>query len=110
VGTSYVYPLESPAAGVAQLNATQKSRFSPASASGTTATPPPVIDVALSGDTITFETYELTDGTWWLLPVYHYQGAFTGTTGAPSTGTWEQLAIDPAYVRVNNSVASAITP
>jgi hypothetical protein len=107
-GTSTAYPLESPAAGVAQLNAAQKSKF--ASAATSTAAAPPVINVTLSGDTITFGTYELTDGTWWLLPVYHYQGAFTGTTGAASTGTWEQLAIDPAYVQVNNSATSAITP
>lgn len=107
VGTSYAYPLESPAAGVAQLNAAQKSKVS---GSTSVASAPPVIDVALSGDTVTFDTYELTDGTWWLLPVYHYQGAFTGTTSVASTGTWEQLAIDPTYLQINNSAASAITP
>jgi hypothetical protein len=108
VGTSAAYPLESPVAGVAQLNAAQKAKF--ASAATSTAAAPPVIDVTLSDDTISFQTYELTDGTWWLLPVYHYQGAFTGTTGAASTGTWEQLAIDPSYVQVNNNAAGAITP
>ncbi len=107
VGTSYGYPLESPAAGVTQLNAAQKAKFS--SSSGA-ASAPPVIDVALSGDSITLQTYELTNGTWWLLPVYHYQGAFNGTSGVASTGAWVELAIDPTYVQINDSTTSAITP
>jgi hypothetical protein len=106
-GTPYGYPLESPTAGVAQLNAAQKAKFS---SGASVASPPPVIDVALNGDSITLQTYELTDGTWWLLPVYHYQGAFTGTSGVASTGTWDELAIDPTYVQINNSATSAITP
>jgi hypothetical protein len=111
VGKSYGYPLESPAAGVMQLNEAQKAKFSSDSGSNSnTATLFPVIDVALSGDSITLQSYELTDGSWWLLPVYHYQGAFTGTTGVASTGTWDQLAIDPTYVQINNSATSAITP
>jgi hypothetical protein len=111
VGTPSSYPLESPAAGVAQLNAAQKSKFASGSGDGSsTAEAPPIIDVALSGDTISFQTYELTDGAWWLLPVYHYQGAFTGTSGVASTGTWEQLAIEPSYVQINSTAINAITP
>jgi hypothetical protein len=112
IGTSYGYPLESPFAGVAQLNAAQKSRFSSGSSnpSSTAASAPPVTHVVLSGDAITLQTYELTDGSWWLLPVYHYQGASTGTSGVASSGTWEELAIDPSYVRVSSSATSALTP
>jgi hypothetical protein len=42
--------------------------------------------------------------------VYHYQGAFTGTSGVASTGTWDELAVDPTYVQINNSATSAVTP
>jgi hypothetical protein len=108
VGASEGYPLQSPSSGVTQLNAAQKAKLS--SAGTSTASPPPVIDVALSSDTITLETYELTNGQWWLLPVYHYQGAFTGTTGVASTGTWDELAIDPSYVQINNAAVNAVTP
>ncbi|MCU1364096.1 MAG: hypothetical protein JWM55_1924 [Acidimicrobiaceae bacterium] len=104
---SYGYPLESPAAGVRQLNAAQKTKFS---SSNSVASPPPVIDVALSHDSITLQTYELTDATWWLLPVYRYRGAYSGTSGVASTGTWDQLAIDPTYVQINNTSTSASTP
>jgi hypothetical protein len=104
VGTSYGYPLESPVEGVTQLNAAQKHKFALSTSR------PPITDVALNGDSISLQTYELTNGTWWFLPVYDYQGVLKSASNLTSTGTWKQLAIDPSYVKVNNSSANDITP
>jgi hypothetical protein len=109
VGTSYGYPLESPSAGVATLNAAQKSKFSTSSAQATSSGPP-IVDVTLTGNTLSLQTYELTNGTWWLLPVFDYQGAYFAH-GISSTGTWSEVAIEPSYVQLNtDSTSNDVTP
>jgi hypothetical protein len=107
-GPSYAYPLQSPVAGVAVLNSEQKSKYSSTSKTSKRSGPP-IVDVTLHSDTLSLQTYELTGGTWWLLPEYHYQGVASTKSGL-STSIWNELAIDPSYVRVNNSTGSDIAP
>lgn len=126
VGSATNYPLQSLAAGVGALNAEQQSRF-PTTAP-TTSTPstspstgvnsgandttpttpsgPPVVNVTLDADALTLQTYQLTDGSLWLLPVYNYTGTITNTDGSTSNGTWNELAVDPRYVRVSGPGSS----
>lgn len=113
VATTSNYPLQSPAAGVDALNVEQQGRFpatSPATSAGgstnTTPSGPPVVNVILDADTITLETYQLTDGSLWLLPVYDYSGTSVGVDGSLSTGTWYELAVDPSYVHVSGPGSS----
>jgi hypothetical protein len=109
VGSPVNYPLQSPQAGVAALNAAQQSKFAntttstsgattDAGPSTTTPSGPPIVNVTLNASSVTFGVYELTDGSVWLLPVYSYSGNATSASGTTATGTWSELAIDPSYV------------
>lgn len=125
VGSSPVYPLQSLAAGVAALNVEQQSRYpatspqtSPPTGTGlntggtnTSTTPagPPIVDVTLNFESLSLETYQLTDGSLWLLPVYDYTGVETNLDGSTSSATWYELAVDPSYVHVTNSTTSGAT-
>jgi hypothetical protein len=133
------YPLQSPAAGVAVLEAAQQSYFaSNAGASGqssgsgssgsngslstppassdtsdtTTTTPsgPPIVDVTLDAETISYQTYQLTDGSVWMLPIYDYTGLVTNADGTSYTGTWSTIAVDPTYIQVSTSSSGGINP
>lgn len=141
------YPLQSPAAGVAVLEAQQQSYFasndnsgqpsgagsSTSSSSGTnssspatppsasadtsastttTTTPsgPPIIDVTLDAETISYQTYQLTDGSVWMLPIYNYTGLVTNSDGSSYTGTWSTIAVDPTYIHVSTSSSGGINP
>ena len=138
------YPLQSPAAGVAALEAAQQSQFaangystgsgSGSNASGTstpptptptpaaTATPTttptddtttttvPVVNVTLDDETISYQTYQLTDGTVWMLPIYNYTGLVNETDGSSYTGTWSTIAVDPTYIQISNSSSGGINP
>ncbi len=105
VKTTTDYPLQSPLAGVAALNAAEQTQFSATGASANT-TPAPIVDVTLDSDTVALETYQLTNGTTWLLPVYHYTG-LVHASGQPPSGTWSELALDPAYVQVGSTPPGA---
>ena len=125
VGSSLVYPLQSLAAGVAALNVEQQSRdpatspqTSPPTGTGlnaggtntsTTPSGPPIVDVTLNFDSLSLETFQLTDGSMWLLPVYNYTGVETNLDGSTSSGTWHELAVDPSYVHVTNNTTSGGT-
>jgi hypothetical protein len=121
VGTTTNYPLQSLAAGVSALNAEQQSRFpstTPTTGTGsgvqpgtTDTTPtkqagPPVINVTLDADALSLATYQLTDGSLWLLPVYNYTGTEITADGTTSTGTWNELAVNPNYVQVSGPASS----
>ncbi len=123
VGNSYNYPLQSLSAGVAALNAEQQNRFqgsstqpTPLSGSSvnpgsndtgtTTPTGPPSVNVTLNSDSLSFQTYQLTDGTLWLLPVYQYAGTITGTDATSTTSTWSELAVDPNYIRISSTATA----
>jgi hypothetical protein len=139
------YPLQSPAAGVAVLEAQQQAYFASNSSSGqptgsgssitpltsgsndstpatppstaatndtTTTTPsgPPIVDVTLDAETISYQSYQLTDGSVWMLPIYNYTGLVNNTDGSSYTGTWSTIAVDPAYVQVSTSSSGGINP
>ena len=131
------YPLQSPVAGVAVLEAQQKSYFAsngsessgaplpagsnaattttPSSAATndtTTTTPsgPPIVDVTLDAETISYQSYQLTDGSVWLLPMYNYTGVVNNVDGSSYTGTWSTIAVDPTYVHVSTSSSGGLDP
>jgi hypothetical protein len=100
------YPLQSPASGVSTLNATERAAY-PAS-TGTSAQGPPVVDATVNSASVSLATYQLKDGSTWLLPLYTYSGNVTQTDGTTSSGTWSELALEPSYVQISSSVARGI--
>jgi hypothetical protein len=92
------------------------SPASPPTASGTddttTTTPsgPPIVDVTLDAETISYQTYQLTDGSVWMLPIYNYTGVVTNADGSSYTGTWSTIAVDPTYIQVSTSSSGGINP
>jgi hypothetical protein len=107
VASTSNYPLQSPTQGVGALNAEQQSGSpSNSDASSTTSTSlagPPILDVTLTSVSLSLATYQLTDGTSWLLPVYEYVGQTANADGTSSSGNWYELAVDPSYVQVSSS-------
>lgn len=139
------YPLQSPAAGVAVLEAQQQSYWtsndtsgqssgsgsSTAPTSGTnpsspatppsatsdtsntsTTTPsgPPIVDVTLDAETISYQSYQLTDGSVWMLPIYNFTGLVNNSDGSSYTGTWSTIAVDPTYIHISTSSSGGINP
>jgi len=139
------YPLQSPAAGVAVLEAQQQSYFASNSSVGqssgsgssttpltsgsndstpatppstaatndtTTTTPsgPPIVDVTLDAETISYQTYQLTDGSLWMLPMYNYTGLVNNPDGTSYTGTWSTIAVDPTYIHISTTSSGGINP
>jgi hypothetical protein len=113
VASSTNYPLQSIQAGVAALNAEQQAEF-PSDTTSTTSkattsngdalstnssSTPPIVNVTLDSESITLGTYELTDGSLWLLPVYNYSGEAMYSTNSSSNGSWQELAVDPSYIK-----------
>ena len=143
---SVTYPLQSPVAGVAVLEALQKAAFAttsgatagtgsggggavapdssgsspasaPAGAAGTapttiastgtgettttTTSGPPIIAVTLDSVSLSLQSYQLTDGTVWLLPIYNYTGTVMGSNAPSYQGKWTTIAVDPAYIQLN---------
>ena len=78
----------------------------------TTTTPsgPPIVDVTLDNETISYQTYQLTDGSVWMLPIYNYTGVVNNTDGSSYTGTWSTIAVDPIYIQVSTSSSGGINP
>jgi hypothetical protein len=78
----------------------------------TTTTPsgPPIVDVTLDAETISYQTYQLTDGSVWMLPIYNYTGLVNNTDGSSYTGTWSTIAVDPTYIQVSTSSSGGINP
>jgi hypothetical protein len=135
-GPAVNYPLQSPAAGVGVLEAQQQSEFAgsgtstgsgapltgsnstgpvspPASTTGvndTTTTTVPVVDVTLDAETVSYATFQLTDGSVWMLPIYNYSGLVTNPDGSSYTGTWSTIAVDPTYIQVPASSSGEINP
>jgi len=133
------YPLQSPAAGVGVLEAQQQSEFAANGSSGqpsgsqsstsppappnasssspsttdatnTTTTTIPIVAVTLDAESVTYQTYELTDGSVWMLPIYNYTGNVIGGIGSSYTGTWSVIAVDPTYIDLSNASSGGIRP
>ena len=66
----------------------------------TTSTTIPVVDVTLDAETVSYATFQLTDGSVWMLPIYNYTGLVTNSDGSSYTGTWSTIAVDPTYIHV----------
>ncbi len=62
---------------------------------------PATVDVTLDGVTLKLQSYWLTDGTVWLLPVYDFTGTVVTTDGSSYQGDWTTIAVDPAYVNLD---------
>jgi len=81
-------------------------------ANTTTTTPsgPPIVDVTLDNETISYQTYQLTDGSVWMLPLYNYTGVVNNTNGSSYTGTWSTIAVDPTYIQISTSSSGGSNP
>lgn len=86
------YPLRSPRAAVASLNSSERRLSVPE------ATTPPRANATLTNDELSLASYELTNGTVWLLPVYTYSGTVRPAEGGPTKSAWTVVALKPAYV------------
>jgi hypothetical protein len=106
VGAGTNYPLQSPVSGVSTLNATERATL-PTSA-GASAQGPPIVHATLNSASLSLATYQLKDGTTWLLPLYTYSGSVTQSNGTTSSGTWSELALEPSYVQISASVARGV--
>ncbi|MGC1239249.1 MAG: hypothetical protein WA860_10715 [Acidimicrobiales bacterium] len=104
VGTSY--PLQSPANGVSTLNATEQAAYP--TSTGANAKGPPIVHAMVNSASLSLATYELKDGTTWLLPLYTYSGNVSQKDGTRSSGTWSELALEPSYVQISPSVARGV--
>jgi hypothetical protein len=73
----------------------------PGSGDTTTTAPsgPPIVNVTLDSDTVSLQSYVLTDNSVWLLPIYTFTGTVTNADGSTYTSTWSTIAVDPAYVQ-----------
>jgi hypothetical protein len=105
VDPSTDYPLQSPLQGVSTLNETEHSKFSAASGSASAA---PIVQATLNSASLSLASYQLSDGTTWLLPLYTYAGTVVRANGASATGTWSEIAIDPSYVHISATDARGI--
>ena len=78
----------------------------------TTTTPsgPPIIDVTLDTVSISLQSYQLDDGTVWLLPIYDYTGTVMNSDGSSYQGNWTTIAVDPAYVQLNVTSGGGLNP
>lgn len=74
----------------------------PTDTTPTTVASPPIIDVTLDSVSVSLQTYQLTDGSEWLLPVYTFSGSVTNSDGPFYTGSWSTIAIDSAYVHLSH--------
>jgi hypothetical protein len=107
VDPSTGYPLQSPLQGVSTLNETEHSKFSAASGSAS-ASAAPIVQATLNSASLSLASYQLSDGTTWLLPLYTYAGTVVRANGASATGTWSEIAIDPSYVHISATDARGI--
>ncbi len=102
-----------PAAGTNSSPSGTSPATPPSTSSDTTTTTPsgpPIVDVTLDNETISYQTYQLTDGSVWMLPIYNYTGVVNNTDGSSYTGTWSTIAVDPTYIQVSTSSSGGINP
>lgn len=117
VASTLNYPLESAVEGVDALNAAHANSLpstsplssTPSTSPASSPTSSPVVQITLNNDSLALETYQLTNGSLWLLPEYEYQGEGTGLDGSPTSGTWYALALEPSYVHVSTNASGVTT-
>lgn len=93
----------STSAGSPPVTTAPPSGSGPGSTGETTTTvqQPPIVDVTLYDATVALATYQLQDGSTWLIPVYDYSGTAFQADGNSYQSTWTTLAVDPAYVHID---------
>ena len=57
--------------------------------------------MTLDSVSISLQSYQLNDGTVWLLPIYDYSGTVMNSDGSSYRSDWTTIAVDPSYVDVN---------
>ncbi|MEO9181112.1 MAG: hypothetical protein ABI298_05635 [Acidimicrobiales bacterium] len=60
---------------------------------------PPIVHVILDSDSLSLQSYVLTDNSVWLLPIYGFTGTATNADGSAYSSTWSTIAVDPEYVQ-----------
>lgn len=65
----------------------------------TTRSGPPIVNVTLDSDSVSLQSYLLTDNSVWLLPIYTFTGTVTNADGSTYPSTWSTIAVDPAYIQ-----------
>ena len=124
VASSTQYPLRSPSDGVAALNAAQDQRWgskvgdaaagglpSPGDTAPTTTSEtagPPLHVVTLSQVHLSLATYQLADGSTWLIPEYVLSGTETDVTQTAGSSQWSVIAVDPRYVTVSTALPTGV--
>jgi hypothetical protein len=99
--TGVRYPLVNPLAGVAELNTAEDHSFSATAK-------PPSAKATLARDTVSLASYQLKNGTLWLLPLYTYSGSVAPVHGTTAMRTWSELAVEPTYVTGVTAAAPGI--
>jgi hypothetical protein len=103
-------PVTAPASGVPVTPSTIAANDTTVSTLPSVSSVPPIVDVTLDTATISYQTYQLTNGSVWMLPIYNYTGLVTNADGSSYTGTWSTIAVDPAYIQVSSSSSGGISP
>jgi hypothetical protein len=104
-----------PSSGAVSPLGTSASTTTPGSPAGTsdstTTTPPlspPIVNVVLNDVTVSLGTYQLDDGTVYLVPVYSYDGVATSADGTTYTSTWSTIAVSPSYVHFSTARSGGV--
>ncbi len=105
-GSGAVTPMTSnttptPTGGSTSAPTSAADTVPPTSSDPSAPTGPPIVNVTLDSATVHLQSYSLTNGTEWLLPIFDYSGTVTNADATTSTSTWTTLAIDPAYVHLS---------
>jgi hypothetical protein len=124
IASSTKYPLRSPSDGVAALNAAEDQGWGtnvgdaaagglPSSGDTTPSTTsetvgPPIRVVTLSRVHLSLATYQLADGSTWLIPEYVFSGTETDVTQTAGSGPWFVIAVDPRYVTVSTALPTGV--
>jgi hypothetical protein len=101
------YPLQSPRNGVNALNSIERAAFASPTA-GAVAASPAIVHEKLIVASLSLATFQLKNGTSWLLPLYTYSGSVGQKSGPPTGRTWSVIAIEPSYVRLSPSEARSL--
>jgi hypothetical protein len=96
------YPLLSPLAGVVALNSAEAHSFAATAK-------PPKATATVTSETVSLATYELKNGTLWLLPLYTYAGSVAPANGEAQLRNWSELAVEPSYVAESTGASPSIS-
>jgi hypothetical protein len=107
VSTGANYPLQSPREGVVSLNSLERTAFSSPSI-GANAAGSATLRAKITSASISLATFQLKNGTSWLLPLFTYSGSVTLNGVAPAKRTWSEIAIKPSYLRLSPSEARSL--